>query len=663
VSTRRVASDRAGAGQRPVSARGAAGGRAAELAVAAAIALWGLLPVVLMILHAALEHLRLTGADGLIGADQLQYMAWARDAGSHGLASDLFVLRPTGHVFLQPMFELSAALWRLGLPLQAAYLLWKPVAVAVLFWGALRWCRRLMPEPGPGRAAALMLALFLFTPAASLALWAGLLSPATRNQLGGLAGELFPAGELWGYLPSAIAVGLMPVALLASERAVRGGAFTGGGRGALAPKPRRRRRALGLAGACALAIAWLHPWQGVVLALILGGWVVWERGRGWRALSVPLVGVLLPLGYYLALSKLDWAWRLAATNEHVGRPGLTALALALAPPLVIAATGLRSPRGDLIERAVILWVPASLTAYALVGSYPTHALESISLPVAVLAVRGWRRISGRLAPGGRRAAFLPGVAVLALLALTIPGVAYDARALHRTAAGPEQNYYLSRSEARALDWVNSDAPAGGVLAPTLLATAIPAQTGRRVWVGHEFWSIDYPARSAFADALFAGRLPAALARRLVLLSGARLLVSSCLENANLAGALRPLRPAVHRFGCASVYVIPRTIHDPSRLVLTTGGLRRLPDRRCVGCQSTVLARCVASARCRSLCASSARPPGCAGACAVRGRRGTSSVGCALSPSTRRAVRSPTSAGCGGLTASSPCARPPRAPRR
>src|ERR1700761_301667 len=110
-----------------------------ELLLGAALAAWVLFPLVLPLVHAAALHARFTGADGLIGADgvlgadQLQYLAWARDAGAHGgLASDLFSFSQGGHVYLQPLFAISGALWRLGLSLPLAYLLWKAVAIAAL---------------------------------------------------------------------------------------------------------------------------------------------------------------------------------------------------------------------------------------------------------------------------------------------------------------------------------------------------------------------------------------------------------------------------------------------------------------------------------------------------------------------------------------------------
>jgi len=499
--------------------------------LALALAVWALMPIVLIALHALEAHLRLTGADGLVGGDQLQYLAWARDAGNHGLAANLFDPAPSGHVFAQPMFTLSGALWRLGLPLPAAYLLWKPVAILVLFAGAAAWVSRFTPRAGTQRVAALALALFLFTPAAAIAAWAQLGSTGGRTGLLALAGEMFPAGALWGYLPNATAVGLVPVVLLAVERAQRSAS---------------RGRPLALAAAAAALACWLHPWQGVVLLLMLAGLGVWGRGRQTHTLLVPMLAAALPLVYYLLLSRLDPAWKLAAHNELVARLPAGAMAVGLLPLLALAAAGLRRAGPDAAERALVLWVPAALVTYLLVDSYPSHALESISLPLAILAVRGWGVLRLPVAVGA-----------VAVAAATVPGAAYLARGFHRVAASPSQQYYLSAGDARALDWVAGGAPAGDVLARTIFAVAIPSQTGRAVWVGHEFWSRDYPARMRAADSLFAGKLSPPVARTFVLLARVRLLVSDCGSAIDLTAALGPLLASVHRFGCATVYVVRR----------------------------------------------------------------------------------------------------------
>ena len=119
-----------------------------ELAVLVALAGFSLL-----VLAALLTKGRaLTGADGLLASDQLQYFTWIRQAAEHGLVGNEYDMAPDHRVFLHPGFLLSgpAARGARASRVPLSYLLWKPVAVGLLFWGALRYVRRLLP---PGGAA------------------------------------------------------------------------------------------------------------------------------------------------------------------------------------------------------------------------------------------------------------------------------------------------------------------------------------------------------------------------------------------------------------------------------------------------------------------------------------------------------------------------------
>jgi len=509
-------------------------GRASRLALLALLAVWALAPIAALVAHAISTGDRLTGADGVVAGDQLQYLAWARDAGSHGLAGNLFDLTPSVRDYLQPLFTITGALWRVGLPMAAAYWLWKPVAVAVLFAGTAAWAARLAPQDARGRWAIIALGLFLFTPLAAIYGWAALGPPSLHDNLPALAGELFSAGELWGYLPTAIAIGLMPVVLLACERAIGH------------DRRRGERHCTALAGAAALLIAWLHPWQGVTLILLLAGLGIWSTWAERRVLVWPLLGAAIPLLYYLLLDRLDPAWKLAAHNDVVARLPALALLAGLAPILILAAVGLRRPGRDMIERALLLWVVAVFATYFLVSAFPSHAFEGLSLPLSVLAVRGARRLR------------LPTIAgVLLVAAVTVPGILYEARAFKRIAASSAQQFYLSPSDARALDWIADEAPPGPVLARTIIAVGVPSQTDRSVWVGHEFWSRDYRIRAALADDVFDGGLTPALTRLVVLRSGVRLVLSDCGARRDPGPAIAPIVRSERRFGCATVYVIRR----------------------------------------------------------------------------------------------------------
>jgi hypothetical protein len=504
-----------------------------------ALALWAIAPIVVVIVRLLAYGDVPTGADGPLSGDQLQYLAWVRDAGSHGLASNLFELRPSAHAFVHPMFTVSGLGRWLGVPLVLAYWVWKPIAVGVLFAGTAALAARLLPGERLAQAAVIALALFSFTPIAALVGWAELGSAAGREDLIPSAWELFAAGSLWGYLPTSIAIGLMPAVVLTAERALcpeRRGAGRGGGWYAA------------WGATAGVAISWLHPWQGVIMLLVLAGLAAWPGGAGARRrlfLLVPAAGLALPLAYYAGLAHWDSAWRLSRELNDVSPPPIWALVLALAPLALPALAGLRRPGTEVAERALVLWPVASLAGLVALTAYPIHALGGMSLPLAVLAVRGWRRLR------------LPAVAGAAAIALlTVPGAAFWAREFRiAVSEHPNQQLYLTASEDDALGWLSRNAPAGGVLAPPRLGEAVPERTGRHTWVGHPSWTSDYALRVSRATALFAGRMPAPTARAFVRSTGARLIVSDCASRPGLRALLGPAVVASRRFGCVAVYTL------------------------------------------------------------------------------------------------------------
>jgi hypothetical protein len=499
-----------------------------EAALLAVVLAWSLAPVVWLLVESLRHGYTLTGADGPIPGDQLQYLAWVRDAGEHGLAANLFELRPGDHVFAHPMFTPAGLASGIGVPVQLAYWLWKPVAALALAGGALLWVKRLLPGRAGAQAAATALALFSFSALSAIVLWGEMGSAATRAKTYTSAGEMFVAGELWGYAQTAIAIGLMPFVILLGERALRG-------------KP---AGALAWAAAAGAMVSWLHPWQGVTLALVLVGLAAWPGQPPRRRVLwlVPLAGLAAPLGYYALLAHYDVAWDLASRQNEVGRPPAYAVALALAPLALPAAFGLRRPGDDVVERALLLWIAASLVALVAVKSYPSHFLAGMSLPLAVLAVRGASRI--RLP-----AALAAGAVAVA----TLPGMAYVARELHRVYELPVQQLYLVAGDADALAYLRDGGPPGGVLASPVIATSVPSQTGRAVWEGHPSWTPDYDARVQAAQQLFTGELAPGPARALVRASGARVLVAGCDARADLRSRLGALVARTRRVGCATVY--------------------------------------------------------------------------------------------------------------
>src|SRR6185312_10354075 len=101
---------------------------------------------------------------------------------------------------------------------------------------------------------ALVVALFFASPLAALVSWAGIGPNRVKFDVDFVTGELWPGTYLWGYLFTALAVGLLALGILAYERGRAGG----GGRW------------LAAAAGCGLFSAWLQPWQGATFIAVIG---------------------------------------------------------------------------------------------------------------------------------------------------------------------------------------------------------------------------------------------------------------------------------------------------------------------------------------------------------------------------------------------------------
>jgi hypothetical protein len=505
----------------------------------ALVALAGLSLAVLAAL--ATKGRAITGADGVLASDQLQYFTWIREAAEHGLIGNRYDFQPDDRVFLHPGFLLSGLVHAVtGLSVPFSYLLWKPVTVGVVFVGALFYVRRLLPAGG-ARHAALLLVLFAVMPASALVAWTDWGGNPRQYTFDFISGEMWTGQYLWGYLMTGLAVFLMPLVLLGVERW----------------RTTRHTATLVLSASGALVVCWLQPWQGATLALIA---VAAEGLRWWRAHERPALGVLavpaavaVPAAYYLALSVFDPAWELASESNAAGSQATWtwpwwAIALSVAPLALPAALAYRTPARDWQSVAVRVWPFAALLVYLQpTGTFPYHSFQGLAIPLSILAVQGVLSVWPRPRP----------VLVVAALALMIvPGTVHKAEVAASSIRAAGDPYFVFPDEQRALDALEADPRPGGVLAPAYGGHMLPYKTGREVYVGALSWTPDWETRVEETRALFETGLPLQQARALVRRSGARFLFVDCRPGLrDLSAELRPLLEEVRRFGCATVYVL------------------------------------------------------------------------------------------------------------
>jgi hypothetical protein len=505
------------------------------LAALAALSMW---MVAVAVLRGHQLGLTWTGTDGPFVFDQMQYLGWIRDSANHVLIGNPYQLDASPHYFLHPGLAISGILNRFGVGAWLAYLVWKPVAVVALFAAAWAYVRRLLPGTAQRRFA-LVLALFYVSPVPYLAVtfgwyWKGvaLLQP--------YAFEMWPGLYLWGYPFTAIAVALLPATLLSYERARQSGRV-----GAITP-------ALGL------LCAWLQPWQGatVIVVLLASEAVLWRGHRtgSLRLLAVTVSATAGPLLYYSILGRADPSWRLANVVNSAGSWPWKPLLIAIAPLGLLAMLAYLRPPGSFGAVAVRVWPLAAVSVYGFiarsgVGTFPSHALQGISIPLAVLAVEGVSGIRVAL-PGRAKVA----VAVAMLVLLGGPALARELCIGRDSISVDRGPFFLEPGERDAFDFIERSRVPGGVLSRFYLGEVVPARTGRRTWVGIPSWTPDFHQRMAEANAVFAKKPPAEI-RRIVRSSGARFVLADCHAAMDLTKALQPMLEETHRFGCATVYVV------------------------------------------------------------------------------------------------------------
>jgi hypothetical protein len=514
--------------------------------------------VALDVFHAAHDGLTWTGTDGYYIVDQMQYLSWIQSAAHHGLISNLFVLRGTPADYFEPAFIISGAVAATGVPSWLALLLWKPVAVVALFLAMRAAANHTFPDV-PRRRAALTLGVAF----ASFSVIGGAV---------GIVGDMMPTWLSWGYPFGILSVALITFAAVRYDRARLAG---------------RSDWICGLLGALASA---LHPWQGETLILLvlfaeLIRWrdlVLWWRTAQWRRLALPALTLALtglPLLYYLLLGHLDVSWKLARVQSKHAFPW-SAIAIGIAPLAIPALLAYRRRAQSTLELLLRLWAPVAILIYVFsatgLSATPLHAFDGITVPLAVLAVKGVSETALRTLPRGRLVA--AGVIALGV----IPANAYALATAHEYVdpAGGNANF-ITHDEHAALHYLAKNPDSGGVLTQFYLGEAVPGATGRQTFVGNCLWSEpNCFGRADAADALFRGQDTPSQARAVVSRSGARFLLASCVARANLQRALGELVVSTTRFGCATVYELAPAAQPEGPLAeLPTHAAVRAPRRQ------------------------------------------------------------------------------------
>jgi hypothetical protein len=267
---------------------------------------------------------------------------------------------------------------------------------------------------------------------------------------------------------------------------------------------------------------------GIVLVLkVLNGWLsirssstgfsglVSDLRADWSFRLTLLRLVCIFLGGAPVVLYAVWIVRfnpvLAAWNAQnlTPAPPLWDLLLAFSPALLLALLGLRQVwrRKEIQIQIVGVWAVLALVMVYLPFGLQRRFLVGLAVPLAALAGFGLEWLESRIGPRVRSTA-------IAALVLTFPTLLLVILAGQFGALAHDPLLYLTRGEAQALSWVESNTPAHALLlAAPQTGMFIPAHTGRRVLYGHPFETVDADVEETAVTSFFtnaaANPLPAA----------------------------------------------------------------------------------------------------------------------------------------------------------
>lgn len=437
------------------------------------------------------------GAASATAQDSIQYLAWATDAAHHGLIANLYGFNNGGHVFFHPIWLVTGLLHiDAGVSYPLLLGLWQAAALILLVIVLRRYAQLVLGNDGRARVIALTLALFLVSPfflfvvnlhfRLNGAEWTGLLT-----------GESYAVRWISGYFPIALTFTAMIGYLIALERLM-----------GTRDRPTLGAEVLQPAGLAAAALgataALLHPWQGTELAVVTVGVAIWGRPLSRRnvRLLLPLAGIALPLLYYLILPKIDAGWATASqgSGPHRRIPPLGWLTT-FGPVVLASIPGWRTRATSDRQRLLRLWPIAVLITFVGVPTGKFHAFAGVSVPLALLAVQGWRRVLAerRLECRSPRVPrFLVTAGVVVLVFGAAPSTTW---LLIEKRLGARAIAELDRPDADALDYLARQ-PRGGVLSTAKIGIWVPALTDDTTYAGHFAWSPRWTPRKNYVSRLF-----------------------------------------------------------------------------------------------------------------------------------------------------------------
>lgn len=257
------------------------------------------------------------------------------------------------------------------------------------------------------------------------------------------------------------------------------------------------------AGLTGLLLGLVH-YELVTVYAVLGAFLLWlvlARGWSWQLFIGGLIFFLISIWavvYQISVYVAHPIWRVALQqygNLGVWTPDPLHLVITLGPLVVVALVSvLRDPfwrRGDLRWTFVQIWFLVNLVLVYLPLPFQVMLLNGIQIPIAILSAKLILDIlSQRFKQPNRRIA-VAGFVVVSVAFLSLNNGYWLLWRIGDLRSGNEQ-YYLSKNQIAALDWLDHSASSDAVvLSAQVTGFYLPGEAGVSTYLAHGVYTLNY----------------------------------------------------------------------------------------------------------------------------------------------------------------------------
>jgi hypothetical protein len=507
--------------------------------------------------------------------DQNVHLSWARQAQEgHFFLRDLMTTenlssteKPLFNNLFTSLIGVLSAITRL--PLIFVYHGLRLIFSALALWWFWLLCRELTPDRRV-RLTALALAAF--------GGGAGWLLPLFPNRVlmdrpdlpgAAMMPEAFTFASAFIFPLNIASVALLIIIFLLTLRARKSGDL---------------RLACG-AGLAAFVLSNIHTYDAIPLGVIFTIWALSGLGMSthatdtsnanelrdeakrkrarWLAPLIAVVCLLPPLIYQVYVFRNSSEFRIKASTPTPAPPLFDVL-ISYGPLMILAAIGAyvvwRGRRG----RVMVLWAVSCLVLIYAPVSFARKMIEGLHLPLCFLAASGlvWL-VSQIKLPDARRYSIQKVLIAGAVGVMSVSSVQFVVWCLGNAVDNndsrgvPMPPLHLSSGDAGALRFL-SEKTSGrdrAVLCLPFLGNYAPRETGRNVFVGHQYETLDYGGKLGQTAAFYGGRMTAQQAQAWLRDNRIRYVIVGRYEKQLGTSLPLPLK-VLHEEGGTKVYEVP-----------------------------------------------------------------------------------------------------------